>query len=41
MPDFTQGYEWFAAGLGATIAVGILLLVSIASARRAERHARG
>jgi hypothetical protein len=41
MPDFTQGWEWFAAGLGATIVTTILLLMSIAGARYAERHERG
>jgi hypothetical protein len=38
MPDFTQGWEWFAGGLGASIVITILLLMSIAAARRAERH---
>jgi hypothetical protein len=41
VPDFTQGWEWFAAGLGATIFTTILLLVTIAAARHAERHGRG
>jgi hypothetical protein len=38
MLDFTEGWTWFLAGLGATLLVFLLLLVMVFFARRSEQH---
>jgi Na+-transporting methylmalonyl-CoA/oxaloacetate decarboxylase gamma subunit len=39
MPDFTEGWMWLVAGLGATVLVFLFLLVTVFFARRSEQHA--
>jgi hypothetical protein len=39
MLDLGKGWTWFVAGLGATLLIVVVLLVTVFLARRAEQHA--